>query len=500
MTHSQFLTVLISVLLFIGCKKTDNDMNADRAPHSGTSIKGIVAFIKKDALPNDTLSVSFSDLADTIYLTTKALPVNAPPVDVSRVVIQIEPDKGAAVAPSSEVTLDLRNVQEINVTAENGTVKIYKVKAIITPPYQVYPTYTTTVTELWSKTGSEMNLVFPESGKGMAVVGDHLVLLDNAIDKNASAAIRLYNKFTGEYVKNIQFYEGGWRDPRSYSWNLQVDDQDHLVMGRLNSGGAGFMLDYYAGIDAVPYILLNSTSGADLPDNTGKRFSVVGNLHAGKAFVYASAAHYFGAVKQTPQYAMWEFNNGVPVNTRPTVHTFAGATTGWYNAVVQRASVDDNTLYISWGNEDGYPNDPFDTWATLHRINFQVFKPGGAASTLSVNPENFGYRLLDSKVFKLKEGTFMAMLEQSYSTGGTMKLNLFNLTDPANYSKAPGSPAYESFRIFSSPESANTSNDGRYGHVTVSTITDQEAIVYVYYPNPNASLASVKAYKLTIAE
>ncbi len=94
----------------------------------------------------------------------------------------------------------------------------------------------------------------------------------------------------------------------------------------------------------------------------------------------------------------------------------------------------------------------------------------------------------------------MAMLEQSYSTAGAMKLNLFNITDPENYSKKPGSEDYASFRFFSSPESANTSNDSRYGHVTVSKTSDDEAIIYVYYPNPDAALAKVHAYKLIIQE
>ncbi len=43
------------------------------------------------------------------------------------------------------------------------------------------------------------------------------------------------------------------------------------------------MLDYYSSVNDVPYIMLNSTSGADLPDNTGKRVSVTGNLSSGKS-------------------------------------------------------------------------------------------------------------------------------------------------------------------------------------------------------------------------
>lgn len=492
-----YLNLLLGVSLLMACKKETG--NTEPAiVYYGTSIKGIVAFVNNDPLPNDTLSVSFSDLKDTIYLTTAPLPVSAPPIDLSQVVIEIEPDKHATVSPASPMTFDLNQVQEITVEAEDGTVQKYIVKAIVSDPFQVYPKYTTSITELWSKTGTEMNLAFPGTGKGMTVAGDYLLLLDNTVDKNASAAIRLYDKLTGNFVKNIDYYEGGWTDPRSYSWNLATDEAGHMVMGRLNSGGAGFMLDYYDNVNSVPYIFLNSTSGPDLPDNTGKRMNVAGNLMQGKGYVYASAAHFYGAAKQNPQYAVWEFNDGVPVNTRPSVFTYPGATDGWYNAVVQRTSADDNTLYISWCNEDGYPNDAVGTWPNLHRIHFHVFKPGGTTPAQVIDPENFGYRLLDSKVFHLLDGTFMAMLEQSYSTAGTMKLNVFNITDPSDYSKKPGVDNYESFRIFSSPESLPTSNDGRYGHVAIGKLSDSEAVIYVYYPNPDATLAKVQAYKLSI--
>jgi hypothetical protein len=497
MNKSRYLHVLLGIFILLACKK-EKDNAEPVTPYSGTSIKGIVAYAKNDPLPNDTLSVSFSDLKDTIYLTTTPLPAGAPPIDLSEVVIEIEPDKHATVIPASPITFDLNELQEITIQAQDGTMQKYVVKAIVSEPYQVYPKYNAVVTELWSKTGTEMNLAFPGSGKGMTVTGDYLVMLDNAVDKQPSAAIRLYDKMTGNYVKNIDFYEGGWADPRSYSWNLDTDEAGHMVMGRLNSGGAGFMLDYYASINAVPYIFLNSVAGPDLPDNTGKRMNVAGNLAQGKGYVYASAAHYYGAVKQNAQYAVWEFNDGVPVSTRPAVFIYPAATGGWYNAVVQRTSTADNTLYISWCNEDGYPNDDISTWPNLHRINFHVFKPGGATPAQAIDPENFGYRLLDSKVFHLLEGTFMAMAEQSYSTAGPMKLNVFNITDPADYSKKPGSDNYGSFRIFSSPASLPTSNDGRYGHVAVGKLSDNEAVIYVYYPNPDAALAKVHAYKITV--
>lgn len=494
-SYILFASIIISSI--IGCKK-DVDNTEEQFYNSDTNIKGIVAFVQNDSKPNDTLSVSFSDLKDTIYLTTKPLMVGVEPIDISKVTIELEAYKKSTITPASPMLFDLTSTKEVTIQAEDGTTQKYIFKAIVSEPYQIFPQFQTTITELWSKTGTELDLNFPGTNKGMTVAGDYLIMLDNTIDKSPAAAIKLYNKLTGEFVKNINFYEGGWTDPRSYSWNLQTDDNGHLIMGRLNSGGAGFMLDYWPTIDGVPLLKLNSVAGADLPANMGKRMSVVGDLSQGTAYVYATAAHYFGVIKQAPEYGVWEFNNGTPINSRPTVFSYAGAGSGWYNATIQRASVEDNTLYVSWVNEDGYPNDPFDSWTNLHRISFHIFKPGSTNPAQQVASENFGYRLLDSRVFNLMDGTFMAMLEQSYSTIGAMKLNLFDLSDPTRFSLKPGDNDHEKLRIFSSPESAPTSNDGRYGHVAVSNEAEDEAIIYVYYPNPTQSEAKVVAYKLKV--
>lgn len=494
---NKLFFIPLFLLAFVACKKDVDELD-ERLISSDTDIKGLLAFVANETGPNDTLNISFSDLKDTIYLVTTPKMVGDTPVDISKVTIEVEAYKSSSINPPSPVTLDLTEPKEFSITAEDGTIRKYILKAIISEPYQVFPKFNTTVTQMWTKTGTDMGLQFPGTNKGMAVSGDYLLMLDNHIDKSAMAAIRLYEKSTGAFVKNISFYEGGWTDPRSYSWNLQTDDQGALVMGRLNSGGAGFMLDFWPTLDAVPTLKLNSVAGADLPANTGKRMSVVGNLNQGQAFVYATAAHFYGAAKQEAQYAVYEFNDGVPVSTRPTVFTYPGAGTGWYNATVQRASVTDNTLYISWVNEDGYPNDHFETWDQLHKINFHIFKPGGTTPAQVVAPENFGYRMLDTRVFSLLDGTFMAMLEQSYSTIGAMKLNVFNLSDPTIYSLKPGDTGHEKLRIFSSPQSPATSNDGRYGHVAVDAISSTEAMIYVYFPNPDAGVASVTAYKLQV--
>src|SRR5690606_38897503 len=197
MKRLSFYAVLALIGFSVSCSKMDNKPLPTEL-YAGTEVKGIVAYVENESGLNDTLEVSFSDEKDTIYLTTKPLPVGATPIDISKVTVELEPDKFAVVNPNAPIVFDLREAKAFSITAEDGTVQNYRVKAVVSEPYAVYPEYETTVTELWSRTGEEMGLMFPGSGKGMAVSGDYLVLLDNAVDKSGNAAIRLYDKLTGE--------------------------------------------------------------------------------------------------------------------------------------------------------------------------------------------------------------------------------------------------------------------------------------------------------------
>jgi len=502
MKKSTILLLSFCVILLTGwtaCSDDDDNNPLTVGPTPDATVKGIYAFVANAGADPDILDVSFEDNT-TILLTTRAKSELEAPVDITKVTLQIDAFESATVTPDLSGTVDLTNDLDITIRIESGESKTYKVRVVVTPPYPVFPEYDTNFTELWQMAGTDLNLRYPNQVKGMAVTGDYLAILDNGIDMDNShvAAIKLYNKNTGAFVKNIPFYEGGWSSTRSYSWSLETDEAGHLVMGRINSGGAGFMLDFYDSPDGVPFIMLNSMAGAALPDNTGKKVRIVGNLKEGKAYVYASVAHYFGVVGQTAQYCVWEFNDGVPTSVVPQIYSYGEAGT-WYNAAVQRESLEDPTLYIAYTNEDGYPSDPFDQWENLHKAHFNKYVPGSASSQ-KMNPDNFAYRMLDSRMFKVDEGRFMVMLQQSYSTVGGMSFSIFNITNPGDWSKVPASEGYDNFRVYHSAQGIEpVSNDWRFGTTAVS-INGNDAYIYVYYPNPDPSLAQVKAIKMTIVK
>ena len=134
--------------------------------------------------------------------------------------------------------------------------------------------YKTTVSEMWTKTGTDLALQFPSSARDICVAGDYLLVLDNTIAYDAAAKIKAYDKLTGAFVKDVAIYEGGWNGPRSYTWTLAADEAGHFAMGRLNSGGAGFWMDAYTDIDAMPVNPFKLTA-TQVPENAGKRMQLL---------------------------------------------------------------------------------------------------------------------------------------------------------------------------------------------------------------------------------
>lgn len=487
--------LLAGSLLFPSCKDDDREPAGD-PPSSDTSIRGLFAYAEHSERGRDTLDVSFSTHLDTLVLTTRALPEGASAVDLTRVCIEVETAPGATANLSPDRPVDLTDgASALTITATDGTIAVFALRAVITPPYEVLPEYRFAFTELWTKSGTELGLVFPKSCRSMAVAGEYLLILDNTIDYSADGKIKAYRKQTGEFVKDVPVYEGGWSGPRSYSWTLAADEAGHFAMGRLNSGGAGFWLDVYESIDAMPVNPFRLT-GDQVPQYAGKRMQLLGDLFSGRSALLLTAAHFYGDVPAPGQYCSWRLTDGTPESALPSVFD---AGVNWQSAVVEQASLDDPTLFITYNDESGYPNDAPENWNQVHAARFMQFTPGSGEPVLSIDPLNFKYRILDSKVFTVKKGRYLFTLQQEYSTGtGAMSALLYDLTDKKRFSWVPGVAGYEKFRLYES-EGYVSQNDLRYGNVAVQVDGDA-AYLYVYYPASDGAEAIVTALKMEVSE
>ena len=492
---------LILAALFLTLVSCKNETSGDDLlqPSSDTSLKGLFAYAEHPERGRDTLDLSFTDALDGILFTTRALPEGAPEVDLTRVRLEVEVAKGATTNLDPEQPVDLSHAgNRLIVTAEDGiATAVYTLQAVVTPPYPVLPEYRTVLTELWTKSGPELELRFPNSCRSLAVAGHYLLVLDNPIDYSADAKIKAYDKQTGRFVKDIPVYEGGWAGPRSYSWTLAADEAGHFAMGRLNSGGAGFWLDVYEHIDALP-VNPFKLAGDQVPENAGKRMQILGNLFSGESQVYLTAAHFYGDLLADGQYCFWSLIDGVPSSVLPDVFNYG---VKWQSAVVERASLDDPTLFVTYNDETGYPNDPFDSWEQLHAARFEMFVPGSGDRPLSIDPENFKYRLLDSKVFGVKDARYLFTLQQGYSTGtGEMCARLYDLTDRSKFGMKPGEAGYDGFLLYESAPYVSR-NDLRYGNVAVQVDRASGiAYLYVFYPGSDTADAKITALKMEVTE
>ena len=513
---NYLLTVLALIPVLVACSDKEEG-ETPLPPSPDTSIKGIFAYAEHPERKRDTLDVSFSDLRDALIFTTRALPMGSDEVDLTKVHLSVEVDKEARVefsaasdaatigpgksAPENSSVENTVNLtlpgQRLSVIAGNGDRVSYSLQTVVTPPYEVVPEYETTLTEMWTKTGTELGLVFPRSCRSMCVAGDYLLILDNTIDYSADAKIKVYDKLTGEFVKNVPIYEGGWAGPRSYTWTLAADEAGHFAMGRLNSGGAGFWMDVYENIDAMPTNPFK-LAGNQVPENAGKRMQILGDLYSGSAYVCLTSSHFYGDVPMQGQYATWTMTNGTPGSVEPNVLSYPAS---WHSAVVERASLDDPTMYVTYNDETGYPNDPFENWDKLHAAHFVVYNPGSGEAPLEMDQQNFKYRILDSKVFRVKDARYLFTLQQGYSTGtGEMATLLYNISSKTAFSKTPASPVYDRYRLYESPGYVSA-NDLRYGSVTVAVDeTTSTAYMYAFYPASEGKEARVTALKMELGE
>jgi hypothetical protein len=507
--YSMFL-FLAAGALFTGCQgDKGNEGDEGKNLSSDTTIKSVTAYADNDTRGQDILDISFSADRKTITFTTRALPDTDEPVDMANVHISMTFAEGAT-SDLSTGTYDLtKSGNTVTVTAEDKkTTNVVQLVGVVTPPYEVIPEYNTSVTQVWTKTGTELALKCPQSIRGgIAVAGDKLYIMDSGLDHNPDTyKIKAYDKMTGAYSHDIGTYEGGWWGVAGYMGALASDDAGNFGNCRLDEAGAGagFWLDLYNSEEAYsqPIPLINGEL-----TGMGRRLQLLGDI-TGTGKIITTAGSLAGGNSMTAEYTVWNVTDGVAGAYSKL--TF-GTNLLWKSAFVQQASLDDNTLYVSYNDEPNYPNDPFDTWETVHGGHFVVYDPSSGLPQKSIADENFMYRILNHNVFKLNGRTFLFTLEQGYSTGtGAVGVKLFDITDPENYDMKPGDEGYDKFRVFAS-EPAVISNDLRLGNVT--TWVDEvagEAYLVVFYPagpttyNPGTapmeSDAKVVVYKVTTEE
>lgn len=492
----SFMFILLIVISF-SCK--ENDPVVEQIEKSNeVSIKSVLAYAENLERGYDTLDVSFNPRLDTLILTTPQLYTEDSPVDITKVILEVEVAKGASCNVSEEYYDMTRDDHKITIIAEDGTKRELALKIIVTSHEERIPELHATITEVWTKTNSELGLRFPKNLRAMTIYKDYILILDNFLDYNENAKIKAYNKFTGEFVQNVKYYYGGWPSTESYMFGLDADDAGNFAVSRYNYGGAGFRLDVYSSLDAVPLTPILCTT-SEVPLYAGRKISITGDLMNGEAYITATTYDVFGHSNNTyNSYCTWKIDKGQPVNRIPSVNTYSG---DWHSSYIQRASVEDPTLYISYNDEPNFPNDPWDSWEKIYGGHFTVYNPESGQPPLEINQKNFGYRILEHKVINLGEHKLLFTLEQGYALAGSkMNTTIYNITDKKRYNLQPGMDGHEKLKIYKSSETI-VDNSWRLGNVAGWVDEDTKtAYLYAIYPGDDNNEAKLTLVKITLNE
>ncbi len=371
----------------------------------------------------------------------------------------------SVIEPALGGEMDLSKPLAIRVTDGNGVVSNYFVKVVPTLPKTVF-------SKMWFKNATELGIKRTNIS-GLTVVGDYLLVADfNGGTVGVDNGIRVLNKSTGELVKSIA-------PPTTYCMQVTADDAGHFIINRYNIYSAGFMVYYYEDVDSAPKLLLNYTAAAGCPVNLGRKVSVIGNLKSGRAYVYATTngnnlIHY------------WEFLDGVPVKTEPTIIRYAAAEP-WTYAHVKRKSLDAvSEHYLTFCNYNA--SDP----NLLQGSRFVSF-----SNDMEVTPmakQNHYYKVLGFDVFKIGGEEYTTMLTQGYWAWDATHLKVFETDNPANFSKTPGAEGYSSFMLFES-EAYGGTNYNRYGDV-VAEVRGNDVYFYASMATNAAGNAGVMVYRM----
>jgi len=207
---------------------------------------------------------------ETIYI--KVPTTEDEPLDVTNLIPYASLENNCYAEPAVPSQIDFTTPYTIRVKNSKGVYKTNHIEIIPTMPK-------TNFKKIWFKNSQELGINYPYIS-GIAVTGDYLLIHD-ASGGNANNAVKVYNRMTGDLVKEIP-------TPTTFTMQVKTDDAGHFVVNRYNIYGAGFMVYYYENIDSEPQLILNYTAADGCPVNLGNRMSVKGNLKQVKAYIYAT--------------------------------------------------------------------------------------------------------------------------------------------------------------------------------------------------------------------
>lgn len=351
-------------------------------------------------------------------------------LDMSQTTLTFTINKHATSSIQSGTVLDLNTPQTLTISAPGNVEKEYKI--VLMEPIRL-PYGFGIHRSLWVKEGAEWDFT-GDLESCIAVSGDYLVITTTGTTGNSR--YRVFNRFTGEYVRDMYMPFTASSGALSQSNQLVADETGKLLAVNRAAYGQNIRIYKYTDVfDDDPELLINTTNAnTELPTtadrSTGRRLNITGDLN-GDAIITSPAS-------VTKAFYRWEVKNGILVSQTPTVITMSGIAgnhIGYYPEIQYiLPSVSSNYLL---GQQNDFSYMDATTNTQINAVSLQ-----GRGNTTFMNALAIGR-------FNNATYTFLGRYFANY-TLRRMGLSMFDITNPQMLSTQSSSSLYSSFNVFNS--------------------------------------------------
>ncbi|WP_081643140.1 DUF5018 domain-containing protein [Sphingobacterium paucimobilis] len=346
-----------------------------------------------------------------------------PGQDMSQTKLTFSINKHATSSIESGSVLDLNTPKILTISGPGGASKNYNI--VLTEPVKLEYGFGVH-RKLWFKEWAEFGfggIGAGEAEQSLAVSGDYLII--GKAGTSGNARYMVYNRFTGEYLRDMYMpftaSSGAFADSRQ----LIADEKGNLLAinrSLINNGLQVYR--YNSPFDLTPQLMINTINNQGA-GTTGLRLNVTGDLDGDAVIVSTKSS--------TKSFYRWEIKNGVLQSQQPTLVTVGvakGSTFGIYPEVQYIHPTVSSNYLLAFQN--GFFHVNGNTDQQIHEVNMSATFFMNALSIARFNKATYTF------------------LGRYYSNLKTMGLSMFDITDPQMFGTPTSSSLYPLFNVFNS--------------------------------------------------
>ncbi len=394
--------------------------------------------------------------------------INRQLVDISKVNLTLDINKHSTSSIPNGTEIDLRDDVFVTITGPDQSSHTYRLTARMP---RVLPYGIGEKQLLWRRDFSQITN-FPEDARSIAVSGDYLILVHGS---KTGVPYLLYDKFTGEYVKELP----NPPVPGIRTMTMANDSAGHFILTSWSGGSGNYKVFRYNDVDDMPTQLIDWQ--VDDGIGIGRRLNIYGDLTKDAEIIATGGggSHHF---------RRWVIRNGVIESNTPEKVVYESSLQFWDGTEIQPVEVSStgktSNYFISLfgvdGAAEGTRGIQWADGATNTLISqFKAYPSLNGVAQISLEYIHFNNANLLANI-KISNHNWQAGYEEV-----SANLCLFDVTNKAYYSLAPGDNHFNEFLLFNSEETltVNPHNDPRNGRGNADicySISEDGNNLYIY--------------------